>query len=347
MTLVEAQAIVQTATKPTTKWDGPTVGPKAPKGLSVAYVSCNQANDACSKWAAGVTQAGELLDWKVTVIDGKGTVSGNLAAFNQALALSPAAIISSADANGLQTPIEQAASRNIPVIGIHATAYPGPSPELHLYDNIATNPADIGRTQAAFVLASSDGKAEDLHMLDNSFEIARFKAQAAEEPIKNFQGAQFLGEINIPFADQSTQIPSAISGVLSRYPNTTLYMTSCCDSLFPNVSAALRSSGVPTDRFKLVGADGVASAYDSIRKGDYQIATVPEPSTLFGYMAVDSTVRAFAGQEPATYSPAAYLVTKDNVDAEGGKESQYVPSSGFACHYKNIWLGTSDNCSSD
>jgi ribose transport system substrate-binding protein len=345
MSLDEAKSIVDAATKPSTKWDGPTTGPKAPTGLSIAYVSCNQANDACSNWASGVQQAGKLLDWKVTVIDGKGTVSGNLSAFQQALALSPAAIISSADATGLQSPIEQAVNRNIPVIGIHATAYPGPSPDLHLYDNIATNPADIGRTQAAYVLSDSNGKGEQLHMLDNSFEIARFKAKAAEEPVKNFTGAKFLGEINIPFSDMTTQIPSAVSGILSRYPDVDIYMTSCCDSLFPNVSAALRSSGVPTSRFKLVGADGVASAYDSIRKGEYQVATVPEPSTLFGFMAVDSTVRAFAGQKPAKYSPQAYLVTKANVDAEGGTKSQYIPGNGFACHYKNIWLGTNKSCS--
>jgi ribose transport system substrate-binding protein len=51
----------------------------------------------------------------------------------QALAANPAAIITPADANALQKPIKEAVSRHIPVIGIHATAFPGPSPELGLY----------------------------------------------------------------------------------------------------------------------------------------------------------------------------------------------------------------------
>ena len=44
-------------------------------------------------------------------------------------------------------------ARHIPVIGIHATAFPGPSPELGLHHNIVSNPAEIGGTEAAYVIA--------------------------------------------------------------------------------------------------------------------------------------------------------------------------------------------------
>lgn len=345
MTLDEARELVKKATQPTTTWDGPTTGPKASRGKKIVYVSCDQSTVACSNWAKGIKVAGDLLSWDVTVIDGKGTVSGTLNAFNQALALNPAAIITSADVGGQQVPVQQAVSRNIPVIGMHSSAYPGPNPRLGLYDNIATNPADIGRAQAAFVIAESGGTPKLLHMLDSSFEIARFKAKAAEDPIKNLSGAKFLGEINIPFGDQATQIPTAVSGLVSRYGGQTIYMTTCCDTFLPAVASALRSLRVPPEKVRLVGADGAASAYDMIRKGDYEIATVPEPSSLFGYMAVDSAVRALAGVKPSTYSPSAYLVTKANVDEEGGDKAQYDPSNGFACHYANIWLGKHDDCS--
>ena len=81
-----------------------------------------------------------------------------------------------------------------------------------------------------------------------------------------------------------------------------------------------------------------------IRKGNYQVADVPEPSTLFGYEAVDAAVRAMAGQPPAEFIQPTYLVTKENVDAEGGKENQFIPNNNFACHYANIWLGENKSC---
>jgi ribose transport system substrate-binding protein len=345
MTVDEANAFVEKATQPTTEWTGPTDGPLASKEKqTIAYVSSDQSYVSYVNWGKGIEDAAAKLGWDVTTYDGKGTVSGNLSAMQQALASNPTAIITSADASALTAPIDQAVGQNIPVIGIHATAFPGPDPDLNLFDNISSDPAQIGLAQAAFVISDSDGKAKLAHMLDNSYAIARFKAQAAETPVKNLDTATFLEEINIPVAEQTTRIPTAVSALLASSGQDGIYVTSCCDNFFTYVASALRASNVPTDGVKLVGADGAPSAYDMIRTGEYQVATVPEPSTLFGYQAVDSVVRAMAGEKPAAFSQPTYLVTADNVDAEGGDQDQYIPSNGFACHYANIWLGTDDDC---
>lgn len=345
MSVAEAKAFVEKATQPTTEWTGPTEGPTAVKEKqTIAYVSADQSYVSYVNWGDGVEEAAKVLGWDVVTYNGKGTVSGTLAAMQQALSSNPTAIITTADASALQAPIGQAVKQNIPVIGIHASAFPGPDPELNLYDNISTDPAQIGLAQAAYVIADSDGEAKVVHMLDNGYAIARFKAEAAETPIKNLSTATFLEEINIPFADMTARIPAAVSAMLSQYGTDTLYVTTCCDGFYPYVAAALRSSGVQPDAVRLVGSDGSPAAYDMIRKGEFEVATVPEPSTLFGYQAVDSIVRALAGEEPAVFSQPAYLITAANVDAEGGDKDQYIPSNGFACHYSNIWLGKSDTC---
>jgi len=345
MTVDEATTIVATATKPTTEWTGPTDGPKAVKAKqTIAYVSSDQSYVSYVNWGDGVKDAAAKLGWSVHVFDGKGTVSGNLSAMQQAVASDPVAIVTSADASALQAPIAQAVTKKIPVIGIHASAFPGPDPKLNLFDNIASDPAEIGRTQAAYVVAESKGTAKLAHMLDNSYAIARFKAKAATEPVKHLSSATFLEEINIPVADQANRIPSAVSALLSKYGKSNVWITTCCDNFYPYVASALRSSNVKPDEVKLVGADGSPSAYDMIRKGQYEVATVPEPSTLFGYQAVDAIVRAQAGQEPAKFIQPTYLVTKANVDQEGGDKDQYIPSNNFACHYSNVWLGQDDAC---
>ena len=81
-----------------------------------------------------------------------------------------------------------------------------------------------------------------------------------------------------------------------------------------------------------------------IRKGGFEVASVPEPSSLFGYEAMDAVIRAMAGQEPAHFLQPVFLIVKDNVDSEGGKNNEFVPSNNFACHYENIWKGENKAC---
>jgi ribose transport system substrate-binding protein len=344
MTVDEAKALVAERTKPQTDWKGPTSGPKATTGdATIVYVSADQSYVSFVNWGQGVIDAATALGWNVVVLNGKGTIGATLSAMQQAVALHPTAIVTSADASALQAPIKQAVEAGIPVIGIHATAFPGPDPKLNLFMNIGSNPADIGAVQAAYVIADSNGKAKQVHSLDNSFAIARFKAKAATEPVKNCSGCSFMEMVNIPIAEQATRIPPAVSGLLANHGDT-WYMTTCCDNFFPYFASAPRSGGATPDKVKLIGADGPPSAYDMIRKGNYEVATVPEPSTMFGYQAVDAVIRAMAGEPPAQFVQPTYLVTKDNADAEGGDKNQFIPSNNFACHYLNIWKGTNEAC---
>lgn len=344
MSVSEAKAIVAERIKPQTEWKGPTDGPKAPAGsFTIAYVSPDQSYTPHVLWGKGIEEAAKALGWTVMTFNGQGSVSGTLAAMQQALASNPAAIITPADANALQKPIKEAVARHIPVIGIHATAFPGPNPELGLYQNIVSNPAEIGGTEAAYVIAMSDGKAQNIHMVDNSYAIARFKAKATVTPIANCSGCKMLETVNMPLAEASARMNPAISGLTARFGDS-WWMTTCCDGYLTNVAAALRAGGNSTAKIKLVGADAPPSAYDMIRKGGFQVASVPEPSSLFGYEAVDAVVRAMAGQEPAHFLQPVFLIVKENVDSEGGKNNEFVPSNHFACHYTNIWKGTKTGC---
>ena len=126
----QAKAIVAERTKRQTEWKGPTSGPKATdKPVTIAWVSGDESYATYIGWGRGVKEAAKALGWNVQVFNGQGTVSGQLAAMQQALVAHPAAIITPADASALQKPIKDAIAAGIPVIGIHATAFPGPSPE--------------------------------------------------------------------------------------------------------------------------------------------------------------------------------------------------------------------------
>lgn len=344
LSVEKAKEIVAQRSKPQTEWLGPTSGPRASsEPITIAWVSGDESYATYIGWGNGVRAAAKALGWKVLTFNGRGTVSGQLAAMQQALAARVTAIITPADANALQKPIQEAVQEGIPVIGIHATAFPGPNPKLGLYDNIASSAAEIGESQAAYVIAKSNGTARDIHMVDNSFAIARFKAKAATTPIKNCEGCKLLEITDVPIGDLAQRVAPAVSGLLARY-GSSWWMTTCCDDYYPYVAASLRAAGASSDKIHLVGADAPPATYDMLRKGEFEVATVPEPSTLFGYEAVDAIIHAMAGVAPAHWIQPTFLRTRENVALEGGKNNEFVPSNNFACHYLNIWKGTDKPC---
>jgi ribose transport system substrate-binding protein len=47
--------------------------------------------------------------------------------------------------------------------------------------------------------------------------------------------------------------------------------------------------------------------------------------------------RAFAGQAPSGYVAPVHLVTKDNIQYDGGPHNIYDPDNGYRSRYKAIW----------
>ena len=98
------------------------------------------------------------------------------------------------------------------------------------------------------------------------------------------------------------------------------------------------SGGIDPDQVKLVAADGNRSAYDRIRKGDqYQTVTVSEPIELQAWQAVDELNRAFHNEPPSGFVKPPFLVTKENINAEGGDKNTFIPSNNYKQHYLDVW----------
>jgi ribose transport system substrate-binding protein len=74
-----------------------------------------------------------------------------------------------------------------------------------------------------------------------------------------------------------------------------------------------------------------------VRAGDYQIGTVAEPLHEAGWQLVDELNRALSGQSPSGYVAPVHLVTKDNIQYDGGPNNVYDPDNNYQTHYKTIW----------
>jgi lactate dehydrogenase-like 2-hydroxyacid dehydrogenase len=82
---------------------------------------------------------------------------------------------------------------------------------------------------------------------------------------------------------------------------------------------------------------GSTSAYQRVRSGQYQFATIPEPLTLQGWQLVDELNRAFAGEKPSGYAVPVHIVIRENVEFDGSKNSVSDPDNGYRDQYKKIW----------
>lgn len=335
-----AKKKVAVATAPKDKWDGPTTGPKAVAGKTIAFVAADMKNGGIVGVSKGVTEAAKAIGWTVRVIDGQGTVSGRTAALNQALALQPGGIVVGGfDVTEQKTAFATAAKSGIPLVGWHAGEKPGPNDKVGLYANITTATDDVADVAASWAVADSGGKAGVVIFTDSQYAIAVYKARAMEAVIKKCGGCTVLSFEDSPIAESSTRMPQLTTALLQRYGDKWTHSLAINDLYFDFMGPSLSAAGKKGDGSpKAVSAgDGSEAAYQRIRTKRYQAGTVPEPLNQQGWQIVDELNRAFAKQPWSGYVPKVHLVTAENVGKDGGPKNVFDPDNGYRTEYKKIW----------
>jgi ribose transport system substrate-binding protein len=335
--LDEAKAYAAERAGPQTVWDGPTSSPKPMPGKKIAYLSTDEQNDASREWGDAIKEAGQKVGWEVTIIDGRGSPKTWLEGYNQAIALGVDGIVTTADIASMQEAVKAGAEKGIVLVGIHGWAFPGPNPELGVYYNIQQDPREIGKAQADWIIAHSNGTAKVVVTTHCEYQIACTKATATKERIEQCQGCTMLEFFNSPISEVAQRQPAAVTAWVQKY-GTPLYITSVADYTADFQVPALRAGGVAPEDVILVSADGNRSAYERIRAGgQYQLVTASEPYRMQGYQAIDELNRAFHGEPPSGWVQKPYLVTPENVNAEGGDRNTFIPSNGYEEKYLALW----------
>ena len=338
--LSRAQAVVAAATAPASTWDGPTTGPKAAAGKTVIYVSADQRNGGIQEVGDGVKEAGKAIGWTVRVLDGQGSVSGIHSAFSQAVALKPDGIVVGGyDVVQNAGDIEQASARGIRIVAWHGGPKPGPMAQYHVLSNIGSDSAKVAKVAADYAIAQSGGKAGVVIFTDSAYAIALAKAKMMRDEIQTVPGCTVLSFEDTPLADTSTRMSQLTTSLLQRYGKKWTYSLAINDLYYdfigpPLISAGRDPSGPPVN---ISAGDGSNSAFERIRSGQFQAATVPEPLRLQGWQVIDEMNRGFSGQPASGYVAPVHLVTAKNVDLDGGKKDIYDPDNNYRDAYKKIW----------
>lgn len=341
----EAQDIVNKASLPVTEWDGPTTGPTADAGVSVVFIVSNASNTGDTAVQAGFEEAAEAVGWKVTKIDGgNSSAANNIAAFNQAIALKPAAIaVSSFNPQSAEPVFQAAADAGIIVVGNHTGEGAGPNSEHpSLFTNITSDPVAIGEVAAdcAIVAAASASESAGVTVTGcgAEFIICQIKQDAMVAETED-KGGTVLKNNSYPFEEINRQEPGVATADYQKFGDKLGYMLSINDNYFDAAIPALQAVGVqPTSKpFMIAAGDGSPAAFDRIRAGEFQIATVAEPLNEHGWQMVDEVNRALHGEEASPFVTYPRLVTIANVDDEGGDQNTFDPANNYRDEYKKIW----------
>ena len=322
------------------KWDGPISGPKLLPARSLIFIAADMKNGGILGVLDGLTEAAATAGWRVTILDGAGSAQGQLAALGKATAQKPHAIVIGGWNPAIAKDMLQKASKDgIRIVAWHGTPYPGPIPENNVFFNIATNSKDVATIAALYVANKSRGTAKAVIFTDSNYPIALEKANTMKAVLEKIPGCSVLDFMDVPISEAEKRMPQVTADLLQKYGDAYQYTLAINDIYFDFMAAPLKAAGKKGDGapFNISAGDGSISAYQRIRKGQYQAATIPEPLLLHGWQIIDECNRALSGKPPSGYSTPVHLVAPENIEFDGGPNNIYDPQNNYREEYKKIW----------
>jgi ribose transport system substrate-binding protein len=336
----QAKTYIASITKPGGAWTGPTSGPKAQANKLIVFVNYDQRNSGGRAVGEFAGEAAKIMGWDYRVLDGQGTVSGQSAALNQAIALKPAGIIlGSVDALEHNPAITEAVNQGIKVVSWHSGTTAGKLKGSPIFVNVTTDPVEVAKAAGLYAVADSNGTAKVVLFTDSAYQICITKTDAEKAAINGCKTCEVLGIEDTPLGEASTRMPQLTATLIAKYGENWTHSIGINDLYFDYMAPSLQAAGIAGDGKprNISAGDGSESAFQRIQSKEHQIGTVAEPLRLHGFQLIDELNRAFAGVQPSGYSAPVHLFTPENVNSDRGPGGIYDPANGYEQEYRKIW----------
>jgi ribose transport system substrate-binding protein len=337
--LLQAQRLVEAATRAAAPWSGPRSGPPAQAGKTIAVVAEDLRNGGILGVAQAVREAAKEIGWTVKVFDASGTASGRRKMLADSLAAKPDGLmLIGSDARAMLPGLVPFAERGVPIIGWHVAPKAGAVAGTPVAMNVSTDPLEVARVTALAAVVQSKGRAGVIVFRDPNFEVATTKANAMAEVIRQCSGCSLLEVRDVAISRNAELMPGVTRELLERYGKRWTHALAINDIYFDYAAPVLTQAGLPNDAVGMLSAgDGSAAAFLRIRTGTFQTGTVAEPLSLHGWQMVDEMNRLFAKMPVTGHVFAVHLVTRQNISADGGDRLLYDPANDYRAVYKSIW----------
>lgn len=335
-TLVEMQQIVAKAGERVSNWDGPTTGPIGVHGMRVAVVCEDLRNGGVLGVARGLGEASDILGWKITMLDARGSINGRNSALEAALAMKPdGVILIGSDAHSLESRLVNFKNEGIPVVGWHVGQNAGKLSSGSVAMNVSTDPLQVAQVTAMKAVVESHGKAGVIIFTDSNFAIAMSKANAMAKIIRECPKCTLLEIRRVPISQSAQQMPKITRELLTRYGSRWTHALAINDIYFDYASSEFTKMGRNIRLFS--AGDGSPAAFMRIQAGMFQYGTVAEALNLQGWQLADELNRLLSHQSVSGYVMSPHLVTPENIAYDGGKRMEFDPDNGYRNVYRRIW----------
>ena len=309
----------------------PTVSTPIPSGKTVSFVHCGVA--VCDTIAAAIKNAAAVLGWKVDVIPTNGTPASVKAAWDTVVRLHPAVAFGSGFNRALfASEASQLASMKVPVMDWSTLDSPGQGITF-----VKGGPSEVpvvGEQMAAWVVASTQGKADTLYINLPTFVILQPVMEGFDSYYKQWCPGCKLSTMSVPLTSIGTTAPSLIVSYLRAHPDINRIAVGY-DGVDVGLPAALAAAGL-SGKVKFIGEAPTATNLAYVQAGT-EAATVAQGYYEIWAMYLDAAARALTGQSLApdnAWKVPWFLVTQSNYSQGTG----YAPIvTNLDGQLKQIW----------
>lgn len=326
----------------------PSDGPTAVPGANVWYISCGQAYEFCSTSATAFEEAGRILQWNVTVVDGKAEPNTAATAIRQAIAArADAIVLQSFDCPGIRNALTEARGAGVPTIASQSADCDvdevGGSPEYTARTTLHGDNTSLefyeqwGAAKANYIIARTDARAKVIE-LSNTDQLQHIhQSTGFERELATCDTCELTERLEFSFSDVANGVlAQRLQSALLEHPDVNAVFVPF-DALFGlGVSNALNQSG--RRDLITIGGEGFVSNLEAIRDGR-QTASMPIDTGWIAYAAADTTNRILAGQSPADLPNEGLgyqLIDASNVDTQG---TSYAAPIDFRTDFTRLWTG--------
>ena len=309
----------------------PTVRAPIPSSKTVSFVHCGVA--VCDTIAAAIKNAAAVLGWKVDVIPTNGTPASVKAAWDNVVRLHPDVAFGSGFNRALfASEAAQLASMKVPVMDWSTLDSAGQGITF-----VKGGPSEVpvvGKQMAAWVVASTQGKADTLYIDLPTFVILQPVMTAFDTYYQQWCPGCKLSTMSVPLTSIGTTAPSLIVSYLRAHPDINRIAVSY-DGVDVGLPAALAAAGL-SGKVQFVGEAPTATNLAYVQAGT-EGATVAQGYYEIWSMYLDAAARALTGQSLApdtAWKVPWFLLTQSNYSQGTG----YAPIvTNLDGQLKQIW----------
>lgn len=326
------EAVAEYLERPTSIGITEPIAGEIPEDKDVYWLQC--ASPSCVRLGDYLKEATDAVGWKLTIVDAGFTAESVKAAWAQAVAGKPDAVIGSGFSRAFyEDELQALAARDIPVLNM--TTAEAPEDGYAAAQNWGPDFTNAGIRLANYALSISGEDVKAVNMPVSAFANLSLIADGFKETIEEACDTCTVDTLDIPVTSIGGDLPTRVVTYLQSHPDVNWVNIGYADMMV-GVPAALRAAGIP-DTVKFVTTDTLPTTSVYLEQGDYLFAVEGSPKPEMMWRHIDFLIRHFNGEDtaPATdHTLPVWIINGKNVP---DTTDDFPLVEDYKDQYKALW----------